>query len=401
MAKKSTSPLPGLTTASVHKTVTAGSDLRKLPKGTTPGLYDNLANRKGKVPVIDYSDKPAKGVNWDKVDTEKLKSLVPYLSNIVNSFRKPPMPAAPIAESAINLSRVSLDGSRQAVKDQVRTVALGAESTMSSNAAAAAKVGAMGEGLRALNGVGEREALINAEQRDKEVQANAGIRATNNQRLGAYRDAQVDREIAIQRESSANLANATDKFVMQENEKTQRSDDMKKLRILKDAFNYQGVGDRTLAALRQVPELKGLFANGGELPGPVKPLPGVTPTTAQAQVQSFVRRRQDSFVVGADEVHTGGQIPKVTLDGKEIPFGTPVLQGAPKYNPVPRDVSEFQYVDGVPHYTDPRTGDMMPFDPVYTNLPQFRKTSAAAAQPLVAKRAYGGRLLRPVSLGKL
>lgn len=342
-------------------------------------------------------NKGASRLNWDKADLGKLQGLVPYLSNIANAFRKPPMPAKPITEAGITTSRVSLDGSRQNIKDQVRTAALSAEATLPANAAAAAKVGAMGEGIRALNTVSEKEALINAEQRDKQTTTNAAISGTNNQRTGAYNDSLVDRDIAHRREQSANLANATDKFVMQKDEVTRRSDDMNKLRILKEAFNYQGVGDRTLAMLRQIPELKGLFANGGELPG-VPPkgtrVPGITPAVADAHAKSFATRRG---LLTGEYTHTGGVVPKVTMDGREVPFGAPILNPTPSYAPVPKDVRDFYYAaDGKPYWENAQTGDQVALDPSLINTPQFRKPAAQQQQPLVAKRAMGGRLLKPL-----
>jgi hypothetical protein len=139
---------------------------------------------------------------------------------------------------------------------------------------------------------------------------------------------------------------------------------------------------------------KYFFGGGGG--NPVKPAPSAADVAyAEAHAKNFAARHQLGTVVRPEDVHTGGQIPKVTLDGKPIAFGTPMLQPTPKYNKVPTGVNSFEYMNGVPHYQDPQSGDFMPFDPVYINLPQFKqKTFATGGMANNVIEAEGGEVFQ-------
>ena len=80
---------------------------------------------------------------------------------------------------------------------------------------------------------------------------NAGIEANNLARMDRYNDDVVGAQIADQRERSANLSNAADKFVMQQNEKAKAKLDLDKLNVYKELWKNSGVYDRLLTEMEK------------------------------------------------------------------------------------------------------------------------------------------------------
>lgn len=185
-----------------------------------------------------------------------VSDFVPYVSNLVNSFRKVPRPMAPAYVDPVNATRVSMDAARAQIGNDSRAADL-STAGLDAQTAAAARVGTLATKFRALNDVNSREAMINAQLRLQTGQINAGINAQNTAITNQYRDDVVNSQIAQQREQSENLSNAADKYIMQQAYKDQADLDREKTIIMSKAYN-QGVYDRLGTRLEQ---------NGIQIPG--------------------------------------------------------------------------------------------------------------------------------------
>jgi hypothetical protein len=209
----------------------------------TPGLLNNIGSGTGR-----------KKFPWQKVFStaeQGTNAVMPYLSNIVNSFRKPPMPAAPKTVGYVTPRRVNYSDQMAEADRQVRGANLGADQSLDENTAAAVKMGNLTQGIRAKNSISTAEANTNAQLAAQTDQLNAGINLQNTGMQNGYQQELVDRQIAQQREQSQNIANATDKYIASENEKAKADLDLQKLNVYKQLWQNSGVYDRLLGTMKQ------------------------------------------------------------------------------------------------------------------------------------------------------
>jgi len=175
----------------------------------------------------------------------KFGDIVPYMSNIANSFRKPPMPTAPGSIAPVSTSRVSADNQLYETDRAIRGANMGADRNLDESTAAAVKSSNMAQGIRGRNAVYESVNNANAEMENRTRQVNANIQAQNVGMTNQYNNDKVGAQIAQQREQSENLSNAADKYVGQQQFKDAQDLDMRKLEAMKPLWKRSGVFDRT------------------------------------------------------------------------------------------------------------------------------------------------------------
>lgn len=173
--------------------------------------------------------------------------FVPYISNLVNTFRKVPRPKAPKLVDPVTGTRISLADAKRQVSDQTRAADLSTQD-LDAQTGAAIRVGNIGSKFRALSDLNSREAQINAQMSQQTKSINASIDAQNAATTNAYQDDQVNAEMAQQRMQSENIANAADKFIAQSAVRDQAKLEKEKATIYSKMYN-PGVYNRFLGSL--------------------------------------------------------------------------------------------------------------------------------------------------------
>jgi hypothetical protein len=179
-------------------------------------------------------------VNWKQLGSMG-QSVAPYVSNIVNSFRNAPKPAQPIMDSPPVFQRVNLDSDRVQVGREISSANTAADRTLAGNQAVSVRQFNMGQKLNELGKISQQERNYNVDQSNKQAMVNAQVAAGNNAKTEDYNQSMVERTVAQQRERSANLANAADKYVAIQNEQRKASTDVQKANILRSLYSKSGV----------------------------------------------------------------------------------------------------------------------------------------------------------------
>lgn len=209
-------------------------------------------------------------------------AIAPFASNIINSFRKPPKPPTPHLDSQITLNHVNLNNDRAQVERGIRGENTNASKVLDENSAQAIRQQNLGVRASQLSSVNQSEANTNANIDSEATKINAGIRAGNNAKLDNYDNAGVERTIAMQRESSANLANAADKYIGIGNEKAKNDLDVRKFGILAKT-DTNGVLSRNFQDDPLYMEYQKKFGKpavqrtGGMMPGRINPVIAARP----------------------------------------------------------------------------------------------------------------------------
>lgn len=181
-----------------------------------------------------------------------LDAAAPYASNIINSFRRPPMPASPTLNPQVTLSQVHMDNARNDVQRNISAAGVDADRTVDGNTAAAIKRFDLGTKLDKLSAINESEANTNAGIRNQQAQINAGITEGNNRKLDDYNTSKVERSVAQQREQSMNVANAGEKMMEIKNEKEKTRVDQEKTKVMSTMFAHSGVYNRLRAQWKKM-----------------------------------------------------------------------------------------------------------------------------------------------------
>lgn len=195
---------------------------------------------------------------------QTLNQLAPFVSNMVNAFRKPPAPPMPTMNSQVTLNRVSNDNEINQIEGGVRASNMVAGRTLDENSAAAVRGSNLAERFNQMSASNDRKNIANIGIGNQEAQMNAAIEGTNTAKKDQYGRDLVDMKIANQREKSDNIANAADKYVGIQNEKAKRDLDLKKFGIVTEMYNRDGVASRkykTLAEFQADP-INVNYANG-------------------------------------------------------------------------------------------------------------------------------------------
>lgn len=182
-------------------------------------------------------------IDWNRAG-QIGQSLAPYVSNIVNAFRRAPTPAQPIMDSPPVFQKVNYDADRLQVDREIAAANTGADRTLAGNQATAVRQFNMGQKLNELSKINERERNTNIGISNQQAYVNAQVGASNNAKVEDYNQSMVERNVAQQREQAANLANAADKYVAIQNEVRKADTDKQKARILSSVYEKSGVLQR-------------------------------------------------------------------------------------------------------------------------------------------------------------
>lgn len=178
-------------------------------------------------------------------------SLAPFASNIVNSFRKPPVPKAPTLASPVTLGKVDYSADRAATESAVRGADLAAERGLDGNTAAAVRASSLATKLGAISRINQNEANENTQIGNRQTMINSEIGMRNNMLKDNYNNTLTEMEIADQNQKGANLANAADKYIAIKNQDKARALEEKKFNITSRLFDNSGVMNRFLQDLRE------------------------------------------------------------------------------------------------------------------------------------------------------
>lgn len=238
-----------INTAPVNTTsVTSSKKLNNLPKpnfapkGTTelPSLAGSyMASNNAKPEVESTVTSPSvpqetqsKGIGQTLLDGAN--KILPFVSNIANSFRKLPAPPDPNLDSTVNPNYVDYSNQRAEVTRTVRGANKATDQQLaSSTASQGAKAANLVQGMREMNRINESESNTNAQIANRTNEVNANIKSNNNSKLD-YRNAQeTSRQLRQQELASENLADATNKIQLsQRDKKLQDMEDDKMLLTL-------------------------------------------------------------------------------------------------------------------------------------------------------------------------
>lgn len=205
-----------------------------------------------------------------------LSNVAPFASNIVNSLRTPPMPRTPTMDNLITLQAPSYENERNEVSRQINADSELASRSVDGQTAASIRLFNTGQKLDRLSGIREHEANSRIAVGNEQARVNAGIMASNNRKIDQFNESLTERDIANQREKSANLSNFSDKIVGMQNEAEKRRVDLEKTKTLSHMFDNSGVLQRLRKQKMEAGEtdpfgidysdIKTKFARGGYMP---------------------------------------------------------------------------------------------------------------------------------------
>jgi len=205
------------------------------------------------VEINDTKTKLRPGIDW-KARNAKTKavaeSLVPFVSNIWNSFKKPPEPKRPNLLDYPVFRDISLADQRTAINRNYGVANKATETQLPENTAEAVKAYNRGQQVQELSRVNEVERNANIQVKNQGAQADMHVQSVNKAKLDAYEDRKIDRIIAQQREQSANISNAADKYIGIKNEKEKSRVDIEKTKTLATAYKTSGVFKRERIRMR-------------------------------------------------------------------------------------------------------------------------------------------------------
>lgn len=193
-------------------------------------------------------------VNWKGIAAGAGKlsdAVMPYASNIVNAFRRPPMPPDPQLINPVTLSKIRLDSSRNQVRNAARAQDINADRSLDEQSAAAVRSSNLSKTLNQEGQISEQEAFLNARQRAESAGMNLNVDSMNTAAVNNQANEKVQRRIAIDREQSQNFANASDKYISMGNERAKANLDLKKLNTLSQMWKESGVYDRMMKRIKK------------------------------------------------------------------------------------------------------------------------------------------------------
>lgn len=179
-------------------------------------------------------------------------SIAPYASNIINSFRTPPQPAAPHLDSMVTLRSPSFGNERNSAERNINADTEVAARNVDGNTGARIRMYGLSQKLDRLSEINQRDSNTRLQTQNDQSRINAGVEARNNEKLDSYSNQQVERRIAEQQQQSSNFANLSDKVTSIQNEREKRDVDLQKTRTLSTLFSKSGVGSRERQILRDM-----------------------------------------------------------------------------------------------------------------------------------------------------
>lgn len=251
--------------------------LAGLPGGDTNAAKAGRVRSTGDAQLVGRSRKK---IDWNSVGNS-LNDIIPYASNLANAFKKPPMAGPPNTVAPVVAPRVNYDNQRAEASRQVRGADVAAYRTLDENTAGAVRAANLTSRIRGMNAINEAESTANVGLRAQANNLNAAIDSQNVGILNSRQLDSVEARIAQQRESSQNLSNAADKFMLQRANKDIAKLDVDKYKVLSKMWANSGVDSRTIDWLKKQ-GYNTPFAAGGELP---KPAPD--PSAANSREQYY------------------------------------------------------------------------------------------------------------------
>lgn len=185
---------------------------------------------------------------------------IPYASNLVNSFRKLPLPPNPILENTIAPSYVNYDADRAQIGQAARSSLLGIDYKVANPAVASAiKASTIGSTISGLNNIAQTEKNTNANITNQNNYLNSTILARNVERQNSYNQDLLSRSLKQQQLQGENLSNLADKYQMERRDNRLMELEADKNKILTEKYKDSGAFMRQLADeyLKEMQRLNG------------------------------------------------------------------------------------------------------------------------------------------------
>lgn len=168
-------------------------------------------------------------------------AVAPFVSNIANAFRKPPMPSRDIATPYTTLSKVNLDNERADLNRTMNIADRSAERNVDGNTSEAIKAFNRGTRFDRMNTITDRETNANIAIGNDQAKLDMATTNANIAKTNEYNQQLVERKLAQQREQGANIANAGDKVVAIRNEKEKGRVELEKAKVLSSVSMGKGI----------------------------------------------------------------------------------------------------------------------------------------------------------------
>lgn len=168
---------------------------------------------------------------------DAMNSLVPFASNIANSFRRLPAPPRPRLDDEITPDLVNFDADRAESTRQRRGADASAKAGIgSNNTVAAIKAANLAQDVRAVNNINQAESNTNVGIKNQAQQFNSAVRKGNNLKEDYYNQQNVERQVKQQSLDSENLADVGNKMqeISKDKKLMQLNDDKLLLEASKD-----------------------------------------------------------------------------------------------------------------------------------------------------------------------
>jgi hypothetical protein len=146
-------------------------------------------------------------------------SGVPYLSNVLNSFRQPAAVPSPIYENQIQLERQNMDNDRNEVRRGMNTTFRSLDNSMDAQTAGLLKLGALGQSVNQLSAINQNERNTNIGIANQEATINRQVASSNANRQATFNAEQAARKNAMTSAQSENIANAVGKYMGMQDQK--------------------------------------------------------------------------------------------------------------------------------------------------------------------------------------
>jgi len=180
------------------------------------------------------------GLSWQDQVARGAEDLAPFISNIANTFRRPPQPAVPKSLDPVRLQRVNFSGDLAEVDRTIAGQNQGLD-YLPENQATAVRTANMVQGIRGRNQITQAEANQNAQIGNQESMANLGVNQANVAGYNQWQDDRTNMAMAQQAQQSANLANAADKYVGIRTENRKQDLDLDRYAIMEGLYRDSGV----------------------------------------------------------------------------------------------------------------------------------------------------------------
>lgn len=221
---------------------------KKYDLGSTLGSYKepsiNLSgNLRTKISANNYT---AKNYNYTDYGN-KLNDVVPFISNVANSFRRLPNPPKPIMENYFNPALINLDNARNDVRRSQLNTNSGLNYRLGNSAVAQALRGQnLATTVNSMNDISAQEANSNSNIINNNNYLNSYVGYRNTERKNQYNQDIISKTVNQQRIDSGILANASDKYQFMRKDKNLMNLENRKLDILPEFYKDTGVYNRNL-----------------------------------------------------------------------------------------------------------------------------------------------------------